>query len=115
MQTVAPPGNSTRIVVAVSARLTRNRAEPIGRINNYGGYAFHRQRPMIQTKLVIIATTLNTIRYSIFTSFFALVMKSEPALSSGPRVHYSLDTDVPSDRNCSQRELHSHAGPRRQT
>ena len=35
---------------------------------------------MIQTKLVIIATTLNTIRYSIFTLFSSLVMKSEPAL-----------------------------------
>jgi hypothetical protein len=60
-----PPGNSKRTVAALLARLTRNRAEPIGRINNFGGYAFRRQRPMIQTKLVIIATTLNTIRYSI--------------------------------------------------
>jgi len=29
------------------------------------GYAFCRQRPMIHTNAIIIATTLNTIRYSI--------------------------------------------------
>ena len=64
-----PAGNSTRIVAArIGTRLTRNRAEPTGRINDYGGYACRRQRAMIQTKLVIIATTLNTIRYSIVLS-----------------------------------------------
>ena len=50
-----------------------------------------------------------------FTSFFALVMKWEPALSSGPRVHYSLDTDVPSDRNCSPRARRYRALVTRQT
>jgi hypothetical protein len=29
------------------------------------GYAFRRQRPMIHTYAIIIAATLNTIRYSI--------------------------------------------------
>jgi hypothetical protein len=69
---------------------------------------------MIHTNAIIIAATLKIIRYSIFTSFCALLMKSKPALSSGPRVHHSRDTDGPSDRNCSQREVHSHALPRRQ-
>jgi len=32
------------------------------------GYAFRRQRPMIHTNAIIIAATLNTIRYSIWLS-----------------------------------------------
>ena len=40
---LAPPTDSTRIVVAViGTRLTRNRAEPTRRINDYGGYACRR-------------------------------------------------------------------------
>jgi hypothetical protein len=66
------------------------------------GYACGRQRARIQTYAVIIAITLNTIRYSIFYLISSSVLKSEgPVSVEQQRVRHSLDTDDPSDRNCS--------------
>jgi len=56
---------------------------------------------MIQANAVIIATTLNTIRYSMFYLIFCAILKPAAPVLFEQCARHSLDTDDPSDRNCS--------------
>ena len=66
-------------------------------------YADCTQRAMIQTYAVIIATTPNTIRYSM-----AYYSVGSSAVFSR-RVLASADTDAPTDRKCSRRRRQARA------
>ena len=67
-------------------------------------YACCRQRARIQTYAVIIAITLNTIRYSMFYLISSWALKSEAPVPVEQYARHSLDTDVPSGRNCRRRQ-----------
>ena len=107
MQTVAPPGNATRIVAAVSAlvdaqsRGTDRANKQLWRLRvaQIAGEDEHIQRHH-----------RHHAKYNqVFHAFrsFDCQMKSEAPLSAAPCVRRSLDMGGPSDRNCSRRRLRS--------
>ena len=69
------------------------------------GYACCRQRARIQTYAVITAITLNTIRYSMFYLISSWALKSEAPVPVERCARHRLDTDDPSGRSCSRRQL----------
>jgi hypothetical protein len=85
-------------------------AHVIRLIEAHRNYACCRQRPMIHAYAVIIAATLNTIRYSMSYVISWSVMKSKAPLSVEQCARHSLDTDGPSGRNCNQRRRHRSRG-----
>src|SRR5437764_3517984 len=73
-------------------------------------YACCRQGARIQTYAVIIAITLNTIRYSMSYLISSWALKSEAPVPLWQCAGHSLNTDDPSGRSCSRRQLRARVG-----